>query len=59
MLSNLCRHIRIDDSPVFLLSHLEKSEYIDERNFEHVFYEPATTALPKIEELLKDWKKQK
>lgn len=40
-----------------ILNNLEKSEYIDERNFENVFYEPATTALPKIEELLKDWRK--
>lgn len=40
-----------------ILNNLEKSEYIDDSNFEHVFYEPATIALPKIEELLKDWRK--
>jgi hypothetical protein len=38
-----------------ILNNLEKSEFIDDRNFGHVFYEPATTALPKIEEILKEW----
>lgn len=40
-----------------ILNNLEKSEFIDERNFGRVFYEPASTALPKIEEILKDWRK--
>lgn len=40
-----------------ILNNLEESEYIDAENFGHVFYEPATTALPKIEEILKDWRK--
>ena len=40
-----------------ILNNLEESEYIDAENFEHIFYEPATTALPKIEEILKDWRK--
>lgn len=38
-----------------ILNNLEKSEFIDDRNFGQVFYEPATTALLKIEEILKDW----
>lgn len=42
-----------------ILNNLEKSEWINGDNFGKVFYEPATTALPKIEELLKDWKKYK
>ena len=40
-----------------ILNNLEESEYIDAENYNYVFYEPATTALPKIEELLKDWRK--
>ena len=40
-----------------ILNNLEESEYIDAENFGHVFYEPASTALPKIEEILKDWRK--
>ena len=40
-----------------ILNNLEKSEFIDDRNFGQVFYEPATTALLKIEEILKDWRK--
>lgn len=35
-----------------ILNNLESSEYIDEDNFSEVFLEPATTALPKIEEFL-------
>ena len=40
-----------------ILNNLEKSEFIDDSNFGHFFYEPASTALPKIEEILKGWKK--
>lgn len=40
-----------------VLNNLEKSEFIDDERFEHVFYEPASTALPKIEKLLEDWRK--
>ena len=40
-----------------ILNNLEESVWIDGNNFEHVFYEPATLALPKIEEILKDWRK--
>lgn len=40
-----------------ILNNLEESEFINAGNFEHVFYEPASTALPKIEEILKDWSK--
>lgn len=40
-----------------ILNNLEESPYIDGRNYEHVFYEPAGTALPKIEKLLEDWNK--
>lgn len=40
-----------------ILNNLEKSDWINGDNFGQVFYEPATSALPKIEELLKDWKK--
>ena len=35
-----------------ILNNLEKSEYIKERNFGQIFYEPAGTALPKIEKFL-------
>lgn len=40
-----------------ILNNLDKSEFIDDRNFGQVFYEPATSALLKIEEILKDWRK--
>lgn len=41
-----------------ILNNLESSEYIDENNFGNVFLEPATTALPKIEQfLIENWKK--
>lgn len=40
-----------------ILNNLEESEFINDGHFEHVFYEPASTALPKIEEILKDWSK--
>ena len=40
-----------------ILNNLEESPYIDDRNYEHVFYEPASTALPKIEKILEDWNK--
>lgn len=39
-----------------ILNNLKQSDYINAENFGKVFYEPATTALPKIEELLKDWR---
>ena len=39
-----------------ILNNLEKSEFIDDRNYSYVFYEPASTALPKIEDLLRNWR---
>ena len=42
-----------------ILNNLEKSEYIDDFKFGQVYYEPASTALPKIEEFLINNFKQK
>lgn len=36
-----------------ILNNLVPSEEINERRFDHVFFEPATQAFPKIDELLK------
>ena len=54
--------VRIDDltkrihKDKKILNNLEKSEFINENNFGKVFYETATTALPKIEEILNNHK---
>lgn len=40
-----------------ILNNLNESDFIDEDNFGCVLYEPATMAVPKIEEILKDWRK--
>ena len=52
-IDQLIKHINPNKK---ILNNLDKSEYIDDKNYKYVFYEPATTALPKIEELLKDWR---
>lgn len=42
-----------------ILNNLEPSKYINSKKFGHIFYEPATIALPKIEKfLIENFKKE-
>lgn len=48
-IDNLTRHIHKSKK---ILNNLEKSDFINDDNYSQVYYEPATTALPKIEKYL-------